>query len=139
MFVGHAAELCRSEECQDTVARLGNFGQVPPPERQARPTLRFLPASCVGQVCAGYKAHPYHGTCPRSLATTTFSRCGQNASIWTGGKQGFEVISGDILLDSGLVKGLGAVDVQLLEALGDFATFDARGAWVTPGCGSFRV
>lgn len=53
----------------------------------------------------------------------------KNATIWTGRADGSEVIRGDVLLDKGLIKGIGKVelgDTQVVE-------IDARGAWVTSG------
>lgn len=58
----------------------------------------------------------------------------KNASIWTGGVKGLEVVEGDLLLDKGLIKGFGKLDSDVLMAYTDLVTFDARGAWVTPGC-----
>lgn len=58
----------------------------------------------------------------------------RNATIWTGRIDGLEIIHGDILLDKGLIKAVGRVDVKLLENVQrDLVTVDAYGAWVTSG------
>jgi hypothetical protein len=57
----------------------------------------------------------------------------RNATIWTGEKNGTEIIYGDLLLDKGIVQAVGQVSrTPILEA----HTIDARGAWVTPGLSS---
>lgn len=54
----------------------------------------------------------------------------RNATIWTGEKNGTEIIYGDLLLDKGIVQAVGQVArTPVREA----HTIDARGAWVTPG------
>ncbi|KAJ7154776.1 carbohydrate esterase family 9 protein [Mycena filopes] len=53
-----------------------------------------------------------------------------NATIWTGRHDGKEVIQGDIIVDKGLIKQLGAVDSS---GYADIELFDAAGAWVSPG------
>ena len=58
----------------------------------------------------------------------------KNASIWTGGVDGLEIIHGDIFLDKGLIKAIGRIDKELVDhSQKDFETVDAHGAWVTPG------
>ncbi|RDB24990.1 hypothetical protein Hypma_007852 [Hypsizygus marmoreus] len=58
----------------------------------------------------------------------------QRARIWTGGKNGTEVISGDILLDKGLIKSVGHLGRSAIAAYGDdLVVIDAKNAWVTPG------
>ncbi|KAL1759392.1 hypothetical protein FB107DRAFT_205135 [Schizophyllum commune] len=59
----------------------------------------------------------------------------RNATIWTGRVDGLEIIKGDLLLDKGLVKGLGVVDPKVLALYEADAlnTIDADGAWVSPG------
>ncbi|KAI0307234.1 hypothetical protein B0F90DRAFT_1686479 [Multifurca ochricompacta] len=59
----------------------------------------------------------------------------RNATIWTGEKNGSEVIYGDILLDKGIVKAVGQVPRTFLH---DVRTVDAGGAWVTPGLVDFH-
>ncbi len=54
----------------------------------------------------------------------------RNATIWTGQKNGTEIIYGDLLLDKGIVKAVGQVPRTPLR---DVRIVDAGGAWVTPG------
>lgn len=57
----------------------------------------------------------------------------RNATIWTGGVSGFEVVRGDILIDRGLIQAIGDLDLTYLSSFSGFVTLDANGAWVTPG------
>ena len=58
----------------------------------------------------------------------------KNATIWTGRINGLEVIKGDILLDKGLIQAFGHVPSTKFTSLSrNIDTFDAKGAWVTPG------
>lgn len=59
----------------------------------------------------------------------------KNGRIWTGHKNGTQIVHGDILLDKGLIKKVGDLDVAILEeTLGQrLQVVDAQGAWVTPG------
>lgn len=58
----------------------------------------------------------------------------RRARIWTGEKNGTEVIRGDILLDMGLIKAVGHVALRDLKAFKDeLIIIDAKNAWVTPG------
>ncbi|KAI0268341.1 composite domain of metallo-dependent hydrolase [Gloeopeniophorella convolvens] len=59
----------------------------------------------------------------------------KNATIWTGDKNGTEIVYGDILLDKGIVKAVGHVPRTLMR---DTITVDAGGAWVTPGLIDFH-
>ncbi|KAF8217751.1 composite domain of metallo-dependent hydrolase [Mycena galopus ATCC 62051] len=54
----------------------------------------------------------------------------RNATIWTGLDDGNEVIRGDILIDKGLIKEIGSVN---LRSCHDVDVLDANGAWVSPG------
>ncbi|KAI1784449.1 composite domain of metallo-dependent hydrolase [Ganoderma leucocontextum] len=56
----------------------------------------------------------------------------KNATIWTGGDNGFEVLHADILLDRGLIRQIGQVDLGSL-AEGSVYHVDAKGKWVSPG------
>jgi len=56
----------------------------------------------------------------------------RNATIWTSGRNGTEVIQGDLLLLKGLIRGVGSVAPSLVRDL-DIEVLDANGAWVTPG------
>lgn len=66
----------------------------------------------------------------------------KNARIWTGKRNGTQVIEGDILLDKGIIKSIGHLDVASASDLlgysnSEYASrlvvVDAEGAWVTPG------
>ncbi|KAJ7164026.1 carbohydrate esterase family 9 protein [Mycena crocata] len=59
----------------------------------------------------------------------------QNARMWTGGENGTEIFSGDILIDKGLIKGVGHFgSAQLLQKYGpELVVIDVKNAWVTPG------
>ena len=57
-----------------------------------------------------------------------------NATIWTGGRNGTEVVFGDLLLDKGLVQAVGYIPPAMRAKLEDDAVIvNADGAWVTPG------
>ncbi|KAI9448109.1 hypothetical protein H4582DRAFT_2107502 [Lactarius indigo] len=60
----------------------------------------------------------------------------RNATIWTGQKNGTEIIYGDLLLDKGIVKAIGQVPRTPLR---DVRILDAGGAWVTPGLSTFNL
>ena len=62
----------------------------------------------------------------------------RNAVILTGRAEGKEVVSGDILLDKGIVKGMGKISWRLIENTPNLTVVDAKGAWVTPGLGIWR-
>ncbi|KAG5644405.1 hypothetical protein DXG03_008572 [Asterophora parasitica] len=61
----------------------------------------------------------------------------RNANIWTGINNGTEILSGDILLDNGLIVALGYIPRDILvkakSTHGFITTIDAHGKWVTPG------
>jgi len=58
----------------------------------------------------------------------------KNARIWTGEKNGTQVVHGDILLDKGLIKSIGHLsDIAARYTDDEIDTVDAKGAWVTPG------
>ena len=56
----------------------------------------------------------------------------RNATIWTSGHNGTEVIQGDLLLLKGLIRAVGSIVPNLVRGL-DIEVVDANGAWVTPG------
>ncbi|KAG8730747.1 hypothetical protein FRC11_005897, partial [Ceratobasidium sp. 423] len=57
----------------------------------------------------------------------------QNATIWTGGDHGDEILLGDILLDKGIIKAVGRVPHALLDAVGSkLVVKNVQGAWVSP-------
>lgn len=59
----------------------------------------------------------------------------RNATIWTGARNGTEIVYGDVLLDRGLVVAVGYIPPSLLESVGQSSirVEDVEGAWVTPG------
>ena len=57
----------------------------------------------------------------------------RNATIWTGGVSGFEVVRGDILVDRGIIQAIGNLDLSYLSSFLGLVTLDVNGAWVTPG------
>jgi hypothetical protein len=57
----------------------------------------------------------------------------RNATLWTGQHGGKEVLTGDLLLERGIVIAVGSVDEGYLKGRNDLVTIDAHGAWVTPG------
>jgi hypothetical protein len=61
----------------------------------------------------------------------------RNATLWTGARNGTEVVFGDLLLDGGIIKAVGYLPNRVIEELGYdsgfFNVIDANGAWVTPG------
>lgn len=58
----------------------------------------------------------------------------KHARIWTGERNGTEIIRGDVLLDGGLIKAAGHVPSSALEVFkDDLVVIDVQNAWVTPG------
>ncbi|KAJ7026167.1 carbohydrate esterase family 9 protein [Mycena alexandri] len=57
----------------------------------------------------------------------------RNATIWTGRKDGEEIVHGDILVDKGLIKKVGNVKNSELKAYRHVVVLDAKGGWVSPG------
>ena len=58
----------------------------------------------------------------------------KNAKIWTGDRNGTEVLRTDVLLDKGIIKRVGRVGNFRLEVFkDDLVVIDAKDAWVTPG------
>ena len=64
----------------------------------------------------------------------------RNATIWTGRVDGLEVVSGDLYLEGGIIHSVAEVDPALLARYAEsIDVLDAHGAWVSPGCVSFRA
>ena len=57
----------------------------------------------------------------------------RNCVIFTGKDNGTEVIHGDILLDKGVIKGLGKISGRVIDNTPNLTIIDANHAWVTPG------
>ncbi|KAI0710591.1 carbohydrate esterase family 9 protein [Earliella scabrosa] len=61
-----------------------------------------------------------------------------NATIWTGGQDGLEVVHGDILLDRGIIQQIYSLDGSSRDRYDNYYTesvtrIDAQGKWVSPG------
>ena len=63
----------------------------------------------------------------------------KNAVIFTGNGNGTDVIRGDILLDKGIIKGIGEISGRIIDNTPNLTIVNANGAWVTPGLGKFPV
>ncbi|KJA17916.1 hypothetical protein HYPSUDRAFT_45759 [Hypholoma sublateritium FD-334 SS-4] len=61
----------------------------------------------------------------------------RNAKIWTGARNGTEIVYGDILLDKGLIVAVGYIPPSLLSAAseraGELIVQNLGGKWITPG------
>ncbi|KAG1742007.1 hypothetical protein EDB19DRAFT_2038647 [Suillus lakei] len=61
----------------------------------------------------------------------------RNATIWTAGNDGHEVVTGDLLMHHGLIKAIGDVPLSLIRQVKSehmkLEVVNAHGAWVTPG------
>ena len=62
----------------------------------------------------------------------------RNAKIWTGSRNGTEIVYGDVLLDRGLVVAVGYIPQSLVDGVTQsgrtgIKVEDLGGAWVTPG------
>jgi len=59
----------------------------------------------------------------------------KNAKIWTGARNGTEVVFGDVLLDQGLVIAVGYIPPTILASHrgANLKVMDVEGKWVTPG------
>ncbi|CCM02332.1 uncharacterized protein FIBRA_04424 [Fibroporia radiculosa] len=57
----------------------------------------------------------------------------RNATLWTGARNGTEIVYGDVYMDRGIVKGIGYIPQALYAGVGDVEVIDAGRAWVTPG------
>lgn len=47
--------------------------------------------------------------------------------------EGLEIVKGDILLDHGIIKGVGTIEGHVLAGFDDLVIMDANEAWVSPG------
>lgn len=58
----------------------------------------------------------------------------KRARIWTGGRNGTQVIRGDVLMDKGLIKSVGHLSqATLAKFKEDLVIIDANNSWLTPG------
>lgn len=63
----------------------------------------------------------------------------KNAKIWSGEKNGTDVFYSDILLDKGVIKGIGRNAKRLAKRFKeDIEVIDVKNAWVTPGYVLYR-
>lgn len=60
----------------------------------------------------------------------------RDATIFTGKDAGNDVIRGDILLDRGVIKGVGRIPARDIDEAENLTIIEAHGAWVTPGLGA---
>ncbi|KAF5371160.1 hypothetical protein D9758_004120 [Tetrapyrgos nigripes] len=57
----------------------------------------------------------------------------KRATIWTGERNGTEIVTGDVLLDKGMIKAFGHIKTSTILKHGHVEIIDAAGAWLTPG------
>ncbi|KAI0722347.1 composite domain of metallo-dependent hydrolase [Cerioporus squamosus] len=90
-----------------------------------------LGASDILERCASLRntPGPFSGCCSGIGTRPTLIK---NVTLWTGARNGTEIVYGDIYLDKGLVQGIGYIP-EVLYANKDTEVVDARGGWVTPG------
>ena len=58
----------------------------------------------------------------------------KNVTLWTGARNGTEIVYGDVFLDKGLVQGIGYIPEAFYVGR-DTDVHDAHGGWITPGLG----
>lgn len=93
------------------------------------------------KISAGPPARFHDRTVSERFVPGTKPTLLHNARIWTGEDNGTEVLQGDVLIDKGIIQGVGNVnlsafglDIDDLVARGKLDVVDVHGAWVTPGC-----
>jgi len=59
----------------------------------------------------------------------------RGASIFTGRENGREIAHGDILLDRGVIRGIGRIPARTIDQAENLTVVEAYGAWITPGLG----
>ena len=101
----------------------------------ARPSSRLLCPKGVRPLRSWDNTYVDHGKLSffRLSCYDIYSLYYQNATIWTGGADGMEEVTGDILLDGGIVKRVGAIQPAFLAQYSTLARVDAKGKWVSPG------
>ncbi|KAF8590874.1 hypothetical protein K439DRAFT_1627298 [Ramaria rubella] len=100
-----------------------------------------LDAGHVLSRCAELKALPgfpkdfYARTQSDRFQAGTKATLIQNATLWTGGDDGTEIITGDILMDGGIIKWVGNAGLEKVKSIYGRTVdiVDAQGAWTTPG------
>jgi hypothetical protein len=95
--------------------------------------------------CAVLKATPVVPQAFRSRKSSERYEYGHNATlirdatIFTGKDEGREIIRGDVLLDKGVVRGVGRIPARTIDEAENLTIVEAHGAWVTPGLGELIV
>lgn len=93
--------------------------------------------------CAGLKTVPIIPQSFRDRKSSERYEYGNNATlirdatIFTGKNNGKEIIRGDILLDRGVVKGVGWIPARVIDEAENLTILEAHGAWITPGLGAW--
>ncbi|PCH40798.1 hypothetical protein WOLCODRAFT_24274 [Wolfiporia cocos MD-104 SS10] len=57
----------------------------------------------------------------------------KNAKLWTGARNGSEIVYGDVFMDRGIVKRIGYIPEATYANVEEMEIVEANGAWVTPG------
>jgi hypothetical protein len=124
----------------DVFAPLSTFSSAIPQGNLHTPVFDFHKETILGQ-CAALKLTPGPSASFNTRDESDRYEPGTNATlirnamIFTGRDQGKEVVGGDILLNKGVIKGLGKISWRLIENTPNLTVVDAMGAWLTPGLG----
>lgn len=92
--------------------------------------------------CAALRATPFIPQTFRSRKSSERYEYGNNATlirdatIFTGKDNGTEIIRGDVLLDRGVIRGIGRIPARVIDNAENLTIIEAHGAWVTPGLGA---
>lgn len=107
-----------------------SFQRVPHSDKQ----LFKAAARCASVVRKpGPPPHFHRRTHSDRLEPDTPATLIRHARIWTGMRNGTEIINGDILLENGLITAVGHVDESLIQTHKLLEVIDVHNAWVTPG------
>ena len=118
--------------------RISNPGVLYPSSSQNPPTYNYSKPVILSH-CAALKITPSPPQNFHSREGSDRFEPGTNATlirncvIFTGKNNGTEVIRGDILLDKGVIKGLGKISGRVIDDTPNLTIIDANHAWVTPG------
>lgn len=119
----------------------GSFGRVFTSSNNLDYTGPPVNAQEVLNRCAALKATPFVSETFRSRKSSERYEYGNNATlirdatIFTGKDNGTEIIHGDILLEKGIVRGIGRIPARVIDEAENLTVIEAHGAWVTPGLG----
>ena len=97
----------------------------------------ILQTCAVLKVQAGPPAGFYSQKVSDRFQLGTKSTLIRNATIWTGEGNGSVAVSGDILLDGGIIEAVGHVPSDMILGTRVIEVYDAKGAWITPGLGEW--